>query len=448
MTFMKKIYQISLFVIVLLLAGCQSTATNNDTPNYVSLPTIESNYDENVLKEFDTYRKQGLTNHYEGLVISATQRLHRPDNLPSTLFYDSGIYIQYPSEGVKGVFAPLESISTDERLAEMLHLIDSTALNALVLDFKDDHGNILSTLPTDSSNQYINNAVIDAIDYPTLLKTLEQHNIYPIARIVTFKDSVLSTANSDFSFKQMDGELWTPDGSYYSNPFLREVWDYNVAVAIEAAKMGFKEIQFDYIRFSDSFAYDENQLIYSKGEFENYVSTNPDEEGVERVAAITQFLAYAREQLAPYGVKVSADLFGYTAVAVNAPDTRNIGQNFIEMASNVDVISSMIYPSHWGVGFFGITYPDLQPFDLIDEYMYSEEETLSNVSQPVTTRPWLQDFTDYSLPEGTYQEYGTEQVQEQINALHKHNVHEFLLWNPFGTYSPGVNYAPELTTTE
>ena len=109
------------------------------------------------------------------------------------------------------------------------------------------------------------------------------------------------------------------------------------------------------------------------------------------------------------------------------------------MAEQLDVISSMIYPSHWGTAFFGIELPDLHPYELVDEYMFSEEQVLKNVQNKVISRPWIQDFTDSSKPVGTYQEYGTLQVQAQINALAKHHIHEFLLWNANGDYSEGID---------
>ena len=125
---------------------------------------------------------------------------------------------------------------------------------------------------------------------------------------------------------------------------------------------------------------------------------------------------------------------------------RGIGQNFAQMAERVDVISSMVYPSHWGPGFFGIAYPDLEPYNVVDQYMYSEKAILANTTNQVTSRPWLQSFTDYGLAPGTFQEYGPLQIQQQIVALSEYGIHEYLLWNASGSYySEGVDYAPELS---
>ncbi|MBF6625652.1 putative glycoside hydrolase [Tuanshanicoccus lijuaniae] len=437
---MKK-QAISLSLVTLLLSACTfSQKPTEEKPTFTSMPKVESKYDQETLNEFDSRRKKGKANRYEGLTILKGNLLNRPDNLPKSLFFDSGINVEYPKEGVKGIYLNSDSVADTNTFNSLLKKVDDTALNAMVLDFKDDYGNIIPALNT--TNDLIKKASLGWIDYPSILKTLAEHKIYPIARIVTFKDTVLAKNKPDYAFKTKDGEVWSPNGESFVNPFLKEVWDYNIDIAIEAAKMGFKEIQFDYIRFSDAFVQSESELTYKKGTFENYVSENPDDAGEERVAAITQFLTYARERLAPYGVNVSADIFGYTAVANNSPDVRGIGQHFASMAENVDVISSMIYPSHWGASFFGIEYPNTHPYEVVDEYMHSEKQVLSNVSNKVTSRPWLQDFTD-SAAAGPYYEYNTEQVQAQINALASHGIHEFLLWNAAGEYSEGVDYAPE-----
>src|SRR5699024_3524294 len=142
----------------------------------------------------------------------------------------------------------------------------------------------------------------------------------------------------------------------------------------------------------------------------------------KRVEAVTDFVAYAKQELAPFGVDVSVDIFGYAATLPEAP---GIGQNFSRISENVDVISSMIYPSHWGNGYFDIPVPDLEPYRLVDEYMKAENEVLGKLENPPTTRPWLQDFTASYLGSGNYQVYGPKQVEDQIRALYEHDVHEF-----------------------
>lgn len=428
----KSVYL--LLVLSIFLSGCGLAEKKEDAPTYTELPTIESKYDEETLNLFDSRRKQGTANRYEGLTIASNNILSRPNNLPASLFYDSGISIDYPKEGVKGIYLPVSSLNDIEHFNYNLEKLDNTPLNAVVLDFKDDSGQIIPNIQ--SENVDVMKNVVNLFDYKSLMQTLQAHQIYPIARIVTFKDNYLAHERPDLAFQTKDGQLWANEGANYINPFLREAWDYNIEIAIQAAKMGFKEIQFDYVRFSDAFIYEEQNLNYTKGEFENYISQNPDAVGEERVAAITQFLAYAKERLAPYGVHVSADLFGIVAISPNDIGSRGIGQNFAKIASVVDIVSSMVYPDHWGAGLFGIESPRDQPYDLINEYMLSEKQLLSSVSNPAKTRPWIQNYY-----------YEAEQIQAQINALADNQVYEYLLWNALGEFYEEVDYAPELSVT-
>ncbi|WP_241152355.1 putative glycoside hydrolase [Vaginisenegalia massiliensis] len=423
----------------LLISACGLSKEAKMTP----LPKIKDKYKSEVIADFNNRVTKKQTNKYENLVIRNKPVLTKPGNLPSSLFYDSGIEIAYPQDGVKGIYLTADNVADPTTFNDAIDYINQTDLNTVVIDFKDDSGNVTTPLKTNDSD--IKNSINPIVDLKDTMKVLEKNQIYPIARIVTFKDTHFADKHPEYSFISKEtGQVWQNEqGAKFINPFLKQVWDYDIKIAIEAAKMGFKEIQFDYVRFPEGFHDLSDTLSYSKGDYENYVGTDEDKIGEERVAAVTDFLKYARERLAPYGVKVSADVFGYTAVAGDKPDVRGIGQNFAMMAEQVDVISSMVYPSHWGPGFFGIPHTDLQPFDTIDEYMYSEESALAGVKNNVISRPWLQDFTDSSLPVGTYQHYGPKQVQEQINALHKHGIHEFLLWNVDGRYTHGVDYKPE-----
>ena len=149
-------------------------------------------------------------------------------------------------------------------------------------------------------------------------------------------------------------------------------------------------------------------------------------------------MAYAKEKLEPYDVEVSVDIFGYSATLPEAP---GIGQNFSKISENVDVISSMIYPSHW-TSYFGIEKPDLEPYELIKEYAKLENKKLAELKTPPVSRPWIQDFTATWLGKGNYIPYGKEEVEAQIKALNEEGIDEFLLWNAGNRYTPGVDYTP------
>ncbi|WP_422123742.1 putative glycoside hydrolase [Planococcus sp. X10-3] len=349
----------------------------------------------------------------------------------SQLFkYDSGFTFDYP-DAVRGIFVTGHSAG-GARFDSLIDLVSTTDLNAMVIDVKEDFG-YLTFLPEEGStvDEYgIGQPYIK--DPQAMMERLEEEEIYPIARVVVFKDSALAKRKPEWSFLD-GGAVWeNRRKESFVNPYLKEVWDYNVEIAVEAAKLGFKEIQFDYVRFPEGFENRADKLQYSKGEYDG------EDDVQSRVSAVTDFVAYAREQLKPYDVEVSVDIFGYSATLPEAP---GIGQNFSKISENVDVISSMIYPSHW-TSYFGIAKPDLEPYKLVAEYSKVENAKLAELENPPVSRPWLQDFTASYLGSGNYLRYGKAEVEAQIKALNDNGIDEFLLWNAGNTYSPGVDYTP------
>ena len=369
------------------------------------------------------------------LEINTEPILSTPAEFPSKFTYDSGFNIEYPENGVKGIYVTAYSAGGTDKMKELINFVNSSGLNSMVIDVKDDVGNM--TMDLKSENKIVQDSTNDYVTDPAaMMKQLEENEIYPIARVVVFKDTLLAEARPELSFKKADGSVWkNGNGDAFVNPFSKEVWDYNIEVAKQAAKMGFKEIQFDYVRFPEGFENESKSLDYTLGDYE----TSELDDVQQRVSAVSDFVAYAREQLKAYDVEVSVDIFGYSATVPEAP---GIGQNFSKISENVDVISSMIYPSHWN-SYFGISKPDLEPYKLVAEYMKVENKLLSGLDTPPKSRPWLQDFTASYLGAGNYQQYGAAQVEDQVRALHDAGVNEFLLWDASNSYTTGVNYNME-----
>ncbi|MGY0692699.1 putative glycoside hydrolase [Virgibacillus sp. FSP13] len=344
--------------------------------------------------------------------------------------YDSGLDFTYP-DAVRGVYVTGPSAG-GSRFDSLVKLIDSTDLNTMVIDIKEDHGNI--TYKPEKGSPYEDIAQ-NYIDEPRkMLETLEEKGIYPIARIVVFKDSVLAEKRPDLSFKK-NGKVWTNGkGEAFVNPFKKEVWEYNVKLAKKAAELGFQEIQFDYVRFPEGFEHYDEELDYSQGDYKNSDIKNVQ----RRVQAVTDFVSYAKEELEYYDVKVGVDIFGYSATIPEAP---GIGQNFSKIAYNVDVISSMIYPSHW-TSYFGIDFPDKHPYKLVTEYAKVENEVLGKLDNPPISRPWIQDFEAPWLYDGAPTQYGKAEVEAQIKALQENDINEFLIWNAGNSYTGNVDYTP------
>ncbi|MGO4185572.1 putative glycoside hydrolase [Paenibacillus sp. TAF43_2] len=325
---------------------------------------------------------------------------------------------------IKGIYVTAHSAG-GARMESLLKLLDDTDLNSMVIDIKDDNGYI--TYPTTTpellevgaSKKYIR-------DINELMLTLKKHNIYPIARIVVFKDTVLARKQPELSFLQQDGTIWKNNrGESFVNPYRKEVWDYNIAVAKEAAKLGFKEIQFDYVRFPEGFDNKSDTLTFSKAD-------------QSRVDTVAGFVKYAREQLQPLGVRVSVDIFGYAA---SVPTAEGIGQDFVKISNDVHVISPMVYPSHYSTGWFKQKDPDKSPYETIKGAMLDTHKKLDpgTESKPII-RPWIQDFTASWLGAGHFVKYGKTEVEAQIRALKETGIKEFLLWNAGNKYTPNVEY--------
>ncbi|WP_248924883.1 putative glycoside hydrolase [Paenibacillus hamazuiensis] len=367
---------------------------------------------------FEQLAQAAVDSGKPAIVQAADPNAPKPDRLTPVNKTDP----QKDAPKIKGVYATAHSAG-GARLNTLVKLMDDTELNAMVIDIKDDWGYI--TYKTGNPELEAMETTQKIIpDMPKLMDTLKEHEIYPIARIVVFKDTVLAKKRPDLSYLNPDGSLWSNGKKdSFVNPYKKEVWDYNIAVAKEAVKAGFKEIQFDYVRFPEGFETRADSLQYFKDER-------------TRIEAVAEFVKYAREQLSPLGVRVSVDIFGYAA---SVPAAEGIGQDFDKISQNVDVICPMIYPSHYTTGWFGAKVPDAAPYQTIDGAMKDTHKKLETIGslKPII-RPWIQDFTATWVP--GHISYGKHEVEEQIKALKDNGVDEFLLWNAGNSYTAGVEY--------
>jgi hypothetical protein len=237
---------------------------------------------------------------------------------------------------------------------------------------------------------------------------------------VVFKASILAAATPDYairdsssgtSYVDCEGQLWV-------DPTNQEVWDYNIGIAEQAAKLGFDEIQFDYVRFpSDCIG---GSLVYSK-----------ESNAENRVAAIAGFLEAASGRLRPLGAFVAADTFGWTVLR---QDDLGIGQVIEHFAPHLDYLSPMVYPSTWGEGSLGLEYPAAAPYDIVYASV-SRGVARMELFPGIQVRPWLQDFNDYGLQKLTY---GASQVLTQIEAAEDAGANGYMLWNARAVYSEGA----------
>jgi hypothetical protein len=310
---------------------------------------------------------------------------------------------------VKGVYVSSYSAGSSDRMTGLLKLADTTEINSFVIDVKDDLGIVTyeAAVPLAQELGLIEKRIKD-ID--ALMDVLAEHEIVPIARVVCFKDSTLAVKRPEWAVRGKNGGKWADwNGLHYVNPYSHEVWDYIVQVAEDAARHGFREIQFDYVRFPTDGPISE--AVYP-GEY------------CSKSDAIAGFLAYARARLEKLGVWVSADVFGI--VIMDTPDAETIGQKYNKVAQNVDILCPMVYPSHYASGSYGLGNPDANPYELVTAAM--KETAMRLAGTGAMGRPWLKD-DDYGV------DYGVDEVKAEIKAAETQGFSEWLLWNASNEYT-------------
>lgn len=420
----KKIYLLFLFLISITFSSC-SLKNDKKQDDSNSFSNINSNLTINNKKEKKTKEEPYLVG-----VAPDDYNMDYDTSRLKSLNEKKSKY--YPKDGVKGIYLNTYSAADPKTYKKILDLITSTKLNTVVIDVKDDWGNITCDFKSnDKDIKYATDKIIDAEDF---ISKMHSKGIYVIARITTFKDSVISEKHPDWGFKLENGSLLVNGlGESFINPYMDEVRNYNLKIAELAAQVGFDEIQFDYVRFAEGFENMGDDLDYSKGKWENINIKDSD----KRVDAITSFVKEAREMLQDYDTPCGVDVFGYS-MQVGRAD--GIGQDFKEISNQADVMSSMIYPSHWGFYSFDIEKPDLEPYELVKRYLKEEQKEFSEIEHKPQSRPWIQDFTASWIGSGNYMKYDKEAVEAQINAIYDSGQNEFLLWNASSKYTKGVDY--------
>jgi hypothetical protein len=306
-------------------------------------------------------------------------------------------------------------------------IIHRGGANALVVNIKSDHGQLVypSAIPLAKEIGARNITTIHSL--PDLVNSAHAQGIYIIARIVTFKDTPLATSRPEDAIHLTNGELFKDrEGLSWTDPFKPEVRAYNIAIATEAAKAGFDEVQFDYVRFPDS----TTKLILS----------GPTDEP-HRIEAISSFLGDAHKALVPYNVFLSADIFGYTFWNTN--DT-GIGQQLNHLVDKVDYICPMLYPSGFAHGIPGHVKPMATTDDIHSTIKLTLDKGIERTDiNPLKLRPWLQAFRDYAFGGVVF---GPEQVATQISAAEADHTDGWQLWNPRNNYT-SIGLVRETATT-
>ncbi len=315
---------------------------------------------------------------------------------------------------VRGLYLSLWGVGSQVLRDGVLDTASKAHLNSIVVDVKGDNGFVSHRTQSKLAVAAGANHIITMADPIAFVAELHKRRLYAIARIVVFKDNPLARFRSDLAVKTAQGKLFVDREHFaWTDPFNHAVWDYNIALAIEAAKEGFDEIQFDYVRFPD-----QKGLQFSEP------STEAD-----RGPAIVGFLAESRRRLNPYNVSISADNFGY--VCWNLGDT-GIGQSFEEIGPVVDYISPMLYPSSFQAGIPGLPNPLNDPYRIVFASLQRAKQRTG--FPPITFRPWLQAFNDYAFD---HRKFGKVQIEAQIKAA-QDSGSGWMLWDSRNRYPTEV----------
>lgn len=322
-------------------------------------------------------------------------------------------------EKVRGIYVT-GPMAGSAAMDDLITLVDETELNAMVIDVKNDDGNITYKMNLDSAQEL--GACVNYIsDMEGLMAKLKEHQIYTIARIVCFKDPYLAAGRPELALTKPDGEPVTDsNGLAFVNPYKEETWEYLVDVAVAASELGFDEIQFDYVRFPI-------------GEDADAADYGVDQNARSKEAAITGFLSYAEERLHERQIAYGADVFG--TIIGSKTDVERVGQNYQTIGEIADVLSPMVYPSHYGNGVFGLDVPDAYPYETVLGALQGSVRELETIGEKdrAVVRPWLQSFTATWVP--GHISYEGEEIRKQIQAVYDAGYEEWILWNASNRYS-------------
>lgn len=311
---------------------------------------------------------------------------------------------------IKGIYANWSLLTTPGGLEDLIEIANTTEVNAIVIDIKQD------TVYYDSQVPFFLEAgtVNPIMDVDAILKTLKDNNIYAIARLVVFQDPLVAEARPDLAVKDANGGLWVNEmGVAWVNAFNEELWDANIALATEATRLGFDEIQYDYVRFPS-----DGDL--STAEFGREYTAEA------REAAITAFVKQSYTAIHEEGGRLAADLFGFVTIV---DDEQYIGQRFSELEPFLDYVCMMIYPSHFSEGNIASApgHPNDYPYETILESLERAEQNVPGSGPKF--RPWLQDF---SYGYNGLRDYTKEDIRAQIDAAEEFGASGWLLWgDPF-----------------
>ncbi|MES2985750.1 MAG: putative glycoside hydrolase [Patescibacteria group bacterium] len=335
-------------------------------------------------------------------------------------------------EHVRGLYVSSYSFMDKSFQKRLDTMIDNTTINAIVVDIKDAPGTVLFDIGLDVPCV---NPLMDMAKLEERLDYYQQKGIYTIARVAVFRDACYVKQHPELAVMNVSGAAWRDNGGHYwLSPHEMQTKEYIRDMARAVYDRGFDEVQFDYVRYPSDGKMGALAYEYVEGAGKGLATSTTASKVNEakRRATLKSFFQYMRTELA--GIPLSADVFG---MVLTNNDDLSIGQHMDDIAPYVDYISGMIYPSHFGKQWNGISNTHTNPYQTVydSSKMGLEKLVKNNISSSTArqmSRPWLQDFSIYGVV------YNAPEVKAQIKALADLGIYNFLLWNASNRYTAGV----------
>ncbi|HEY6784192.1 MAG TPA: putative glycoside hydrolase [Gemmatimonadales bacterium] len=347
----------------------------------------------------------------------------RADQLPIFL-HPGTIHFAHPDQpmfvnarNVKALYVNAWAFASP-KLWGLARLADSTEINALVVDVKDDTGCLLYPSQVPTAIEIGASACARTKNIEARLDTLRAHHIYTIARIVVAKDPRLAERKPAWSVKDKRGGLWRDRINIaWVDAYNDSVWIYAAQLAREAVEKGFNEVQFDYVRFPDEPRAKLAEAIFP--------AKKPGD--TERVA-VRRHVQLLVDRVRAAGVPATFDIFALTASTTEGD--LGIGQVWEDFAAVADVVLPMVYPSHYYAGAFGFAHPNGEPYRVVHDALRDAQEKSRDIPNAATIRPYLQAFTlGRRKPR-----YTPVEIREEIRAAEELGITSWVLWNPRSVY--------------
>ena len=380
-----------------------SQLKTTETTIYVLSQKDHINTIKQVMENYDMAVLRSNLDAYSEILLSDIEVQLQEIALKNATIYASIKINKFKKENdqIRGIYLNGYLFNNPSKRESIEKILTNTDVNTLVIDVKTDNGHILFDTEIDEVI-YLNNERVKFTNND-LQELREIKDIYLVGRLVVFQDPLFAKVFPDEAvFDSRLNKPYSQNGQFFLDPSSKKVQDYIINIAIESCRLGFDEIQYDYIRYPDSNS--KFMQFDTKNDFEN------------RVNNINSFLSRSRQLLHSEGCLLSADTFGF--ILTNKQDG-GIGQNLETIVENVDFISPMVYPSHYTNGSFGYQNPNKHPYEVITAAL---TDALDRGVDKDKIRPFLQGFW-----------HSNEDIRNNIKAASDLEM-DWLIWNILSVY--------------